>query len=123
MKHTFMNNHVHSPAFIKSGKSIAADKTDGNDKEIQNGHTAPNRQISGFRPARIAEIGSLLVMIAGALYLISKAVTPQVITAVSVIIGFFVMRFIVRTILRVAFTLLSFLFLLFVLAVILFGVF
>ena len=41
---------------------------------------------------------------------ISKIVTPQVVTAVSVILGFLILRFIVRVILQVTFTILRWLF-------------
>ncbi|MDU3909852.1 MAG: hypothetical protein E7G86_09380 [Prevotella bivia] len=59
---------------------------------------------------RFLELAILLSIVIGAIWLISKIVTPQVVTVVSVIAGFLILRFIVRVILKVAFTLLSILF-------------
>ena len=61
----------------------------------------------------------LLSIVIGVVWLISKIVTPQVVTAVSAIAGFLILRFIVRVILQVTFTLLSFLFWLAILCAIL----
>ena len=71
--------------------------------------TSP-KQVQSFYCTRFIELGFLLSIVIGAIWLISKIVTPQVVTVVSVIAGFLILRFIVRVILKVAFTLLSILF-------------
>lgn len=105
-----MNTDVHNPAFIRAGQS--------NDtrKEPQGSPMTPARHI---RWSRIIELTLLIAIIVGAVYLLSKLVTPQVVTAVSVIAGFLILRFIVRFILQVTFTLLRYLFWIAVLAAIL----
>lgn len=106
-----MNQDVHTPAFIKAD---ASNKTDRNRQQP----TSP-KQVRLFGWTRFIEPVLLLSLVIGAVYLISKMVTPQVVTAVSVIAGFLILRFIVRVILKVTFTLLSFLFWLAILCAIL----
>ena len=96
-----MNTDVHNPAFIRAGQS-----NDTRKEEPQGSPMTPARHIRWSR-------------IVGAVYLLSKLVTPQVVTAVSVIAGFLILRFIVRFILQVTFTLLRYLFWIAVLAAIL----
>ena len=102
---------VHTPAFIKAD---ASNKTDKNRQPP----TSP-KQVRRFGWTRFIELAVLLFIVIGAVYLISKIVTPQVVTAVSVIAGFLILRFIVRVILKVTFTLLSILFWLAILCAIL----
>ena len=97
-----LNEIVHTPAFIKAD---ASNKTDKNKQQP----TSP-KQVRRFGWTRFIELGFLLSIVIGAIWLISKIVTPQVVTVVSVIAGFLILRFIVRVILRVTFMLLSFLF-------------
>ena len=106
-----MNTDVHNPAFIRAGQS-----NDTRKEEPQGSPTTPVRHI---RWSRIIELTLLIAIIVGAVYLLSKLVTPQVVTAVTVIAGFLILRFIVRVILKVTFTLLSFLFWLAILCAIL----
>ena len=106
-----LNEIVHTPAFIKAD---ASNKTDN----IKQQSTSP-KQVHRFGWTRFIELAILLSIIIGAIWLISKIVTPQVVTAVSVIAGFLILRFIVRVILKITFTLLSFLFWLAVLCAIL----
>ena len=106
-----LNEIVHTPAFIKAD---ASNKTD-NDKQQP---TSP-KQVRRFAWTRFIELTTLLSIIIGTIWLISKIVTPQVVTAISVIAGFLILRFIVRVILKVAFTLLSILFWLAILCAIL----
>ena len=106
-----LNEIVHTPAFIKAD---ASNKTD-NDKQQP---TSP-KQVRRFGWTRFIELGFLLSIVIGVIWLISKIVTPQVVTAISVIAGFLILRFIVRVILKVAFTLLSILFWLAILCAIL----
>ena len=102
---------VHTPAFIKAD---ASNKTDKN-RQLP---TSP-KQVRRFGWTRFIELAILLSIVIGAVYLISKIVTPQVVTAVSVILSFLILRFIVRVILQVTFTILRWLFWLAVIVVIL----
>jgi len=97
-----MNQDVHTPAFIKAD---ASNKTDN----IKQQPNSP-KQVRRFAWTRFIELAVLLSIVIGAVYLISKIVTPQVVTAVSVILSFLILRFIVRVILQVTFTILRWLF-------------
>lgn len=111
MNINIMNQDVHTPAFIKADASNKTDKS----KQQQ---TSP-KQVHRFGWTRFIELVILLSIVIGAIWLISKMVTPQVVTAVSVIAGFLILRFIVRVILKVTITLLSILFWLAILCTIL----
>ena len=102
MNTIIMNQDVHTPAFIKAD---ASNKTDN----IKQQSTSP-KQVRRFSWTRFIELTVLLSIVIGAVYLISKIVTPQVVTAVSVILSFLILRFIVRVILQVTFTILRWLF-------------
>ena len=106
-----LNEIVHTPAFIKVDVS---NKTDKNKQQP----TSP-KQVRRFAWTRFIELTILLSVVIGAIWLISKMVTPQVVTAVSVIADFLILRFIIRVILKVTFTLLSILFWLAILCAIL----
>ena len=93
---------VHTPAFIKADASNKTDKI----KQQPN----PPKQVHRFSWTRFVELAILLSIVIGVVWLISKIVTPQVVTAVSVIAGFLILRFIVRVILQVTFTLLRYIF-------------
>ena len=97
-----LNEIVHTPTFIKAD---ASNKT----HNIKQQPTSL-KQVCRFGWTRFIELTILLSIVIGAIWLISKIVTPQVVTAVSVIAGFLILRFIVRVILKVTFTLLSILF-------------
>ena len=97
-----MNQDIHQPAFIKADASY---KT----KKNRQPPSSP-KQVRRFGWTRFIELAVLLSIVIGAVYLISKIVTPQVVTAVSVILGFLILRFIVRVILQVTFTILRWLF-------------
>ena len=102
MKTIIMNQDIHQPAFIKAD---ASNKTDN----IKQQPTSP-KQVRRFGWTRFIELAVLLSIVIGAVYLISKIVTPQVVTAVSIILGFLILRFIVKVILQVTFTILRWLF-------------
>ena len=102
MNKIIMNQDVHTPAFITAD---ASNKTEN----IKQQPTSP-KQVRRFAWTRFIELAVLLSIVIGAVYLISKIVTPQVVTAVSVILGFLILRFIVRVILQVTFTILRWLF-------------
>ena len=106
-----LNEIVHTPAFIKADVS---NKTERNRQQP----TSP-KQVRHFGWTRFIELTILLSIVIGAIWLTSKIVTPQVVTVVSVIAGFLILRFIVRVILKVTFTLLSILFWLAILCAIL----
>ena len=106
-----MNQDVHTPAFIKAD---ASNKTDN----IKLQPISP-KQVCRFGWTRFIELTILLSIVIGAIWLISKIVTPQVVTVVSVIAGFLILRFIFRVIIKVTFTLLSILFWLAILCAIL----
>jgi len=105
------HENVHTPTFIKAD---ASNKTDNNKQQLNS-----PKQVRRFGWTRFIELAILLSVVIGAIWLISKIVTPQVVTAVSVIAGFLILRFIVRVILKVTFTLLSILFWLAILCAIL----
>ena len=111
MNTIIMNQDVHTPAFIKAD---ASNKTD-NIKQL----SISPKQVRRFSWTRFIELTTLLSVVIGVIWLISKVVTPQVVTAVSVIAGFLMLRFIVRVILKVTITLLSILFWLAILCAIL----
>ena len=111
MNTIIMNQDVHTPAFIKAD---ASNKTDN----IKQQPTSP-KQVRHFGWTRFIELTILLSVVIGVIWLISKIVTPQVVTVVSVIAGFLILRFIVRVILKVTFALLSILFWLAILCAIL----
>ena len=106
-----LNEIVHTPAFIKAD---ASNKTDN----VKHQPTSP-KQVRRFSWTRFIELTILLPVVIGAIWLISKMVTPQVVTVVSVIAGFLILRFIVRIVLKITFTLLSILFWLAILCAIL----
>jgi len=87
-----MNHDPHSPVFIR-GKASPDKQTKG--------------QVSHWR--RIIELALLLTLVVAAVYLISRVVTPQVVTIVAIIAGFLLLRFVVRTILQITFTILGYL--------------
>ena len=115
MNTIIMNQDVHTPAFIKADVS---NKTERNRQQP----TSP-KQVRHFGWTRFIELTILLSVVIGAIWLISKMVTPQVVTSVSVIADFLILRFIVRVTLKVTFTLLSILFWLAILCAILLCVF
>ena len=96
-----LNEIVHTPAFIKAD---ASNKTDN----IKQQSISP-KQVRRFSWTRFIELAILLSIVIGVIWLISKIVTPQVVTTVSVILGFLILRFIVRMILQVTFTILRYL--------------
>ena len=92
-----MNHDPHSPIFIR-GKASP-------DKQTKAPAT-PTRSIDW---RRLIELALLLALVVAAVYLISRVVTPQVVTIVAIIAGFLLLRFVVRTILQITFTILGFL--------------
>ena len=93
-----MNHDPHSPVFIR-GKATP-------DKQVKE-QAPPTRSIDW---RRIIELALLLALVVAALYLVSRVVTPQVVQIMSVVVGFLLLCFVVRTVLQVTFTILGFLF-------------
>ena len=93
-----MNHDPHSPVFIR-GKATP-------DKQAK-APAPPSRSIDW---RRLIELTLLLTLVVAAVYLISRLVTPQLVTIIGVIAGFLLLRFVVRTVLQVTFTILDFLF-------------
>ena len=93
-----MNHDPHSPVFIR-GKASP-------DKQAK-APAPPSRSIDW---RRLIELTLLLTLVVAAVYLISRLVTPQLVTIIGVIAGFLLLRFVVRTVLQVTFTILGFLF-------------
>ena len=93
-----MNHDPHSPVFIR-GKVTP-------DKQVK-APAPPSRSIDW---RRIIELALLLALVVAAVYLVSRLVTPQLVTIIGVIAGFLLLRFVVRTVLQVTFTILGFLF-------------
>lgn len=102
-----MNHDVHSPIFIRAKAT--------NDKP----KAEPTKNSRSIDWRRIIELVLLLSVVAGAIYFISKLVTPQVVTVIGIFVGFLVLRFIVRTLLQIIFTLLDYFFWIVVLVAIL----
>ncbi|MDY5859046.1 MAG: hypothetical protein SPK09_07490 [Porphyromonas sp.] len=111
MNTQIMNNDVHSPIFIKS--RATADKPS----------TEQAKPVRSIDWRRIIELTLLLSLLVGAVYWISKLVTPQVVTVIGIFVGFLVLRFVVKTILQITFTILGYLFWLAILAAILICIF
>ena len=93
-----MNHDPHSPVFIR-GKVTP---------EKQTKEQAPPTRSIDWR--RIIELALILALVVAAVYLVSRFVTPQLVTIVGIIAGFLLLRFVVRTVLQVTFTILGFLF-------------
>ena len=93
-----MNHDPHSPVFIRSKATP--------DKQVKE-QAPPTRSIDW---RRLIELALLLALVVAAVYLVSRLVTPQLVTIIGVIAGFLLLRFVVRTVLQVTFTILGFLF-------------
>lgn len=91
-----MNNDVHSPIFIRAKST--------NDKP----QTAKPARSIDWR--RIIELTLLLSLVVVAVYFIVKLVTPELVRVVSILAGLLLLRFIVRTLLQITFTILGILF-------------
>ena len=111
MNRSLMNKDLHSPAFIRA--SVPADKE--GPLQVASKTTLSN----DIKWSRIFRLTLLMGILSGGVYLLSKLVTAQVVTALLILIGFVVLRFIVRTVLQITFTLLRYLFWIVVLVLIL----
>lgn len=96
-----MNNGVHDPAFL--GENCSSFR-----QESSAASPPSMKQVRRFSWTRF--IGLAPVATIGVVSLVEKLVTQQVVTAVSVIASFLLLRFVVQVILRIIFTLLRYLF-------------
>ena len=115
MKTIIMNQDIHQPAFIKADASYKTEKN-------RQPPSSP-KQVRRFGWTRFIELDILLSVVIGIIWLISKIVTSQVVTVVSVIAGFLILCFIAKMILQVTFTILRWLFWIAIIAAILLSVF
>ena len=75
MNTIIMNQDVHTPAFIKADASNKSDNIKLQPTSL--------KQVRRFGWTRFIELAILLSVVIGAIWLISKIVTPQVVTVVS----------------------------------------
>ena len=103
MNHQIMPTDLHSPAFNR------VDKTASQQDNAPSSVPAP-KQVHRFSWTRFISLVTLLALLIGFISLLSKLVTPQVVTAISIVGSFLLLRFIVKAILQITFTLLRYLF-------------
>lgn len=95
----------HRPTFIRWGSTTPSEE------QVQ-----PKQGISW---AKLIELCLMLAVVVGGGYLLARLVTPEVVTVAGILVGFLLLRFVLRTILKIAFTMLSVLFWLAILGAIL----
>lgn len=103
MNHQIMPTDLHSPAFNR------VDKTASQQDNAPSSVPAP-KQVHRFSWTRFIGLVTLLALLIGFVSLLSKLVTPQVVTAISILGSFLLLRFVVKVILQITFTLLRYLF-------------
>ena len=103
MNHQIMPTDLHSPAFNR------VDKTASQQDNAPSSVPAPKR-VHRFSWTRFIGLVTLLALLIGFVSLLSKLVTPQVVTAISILGSFLLLRFVVKVILEITFTLLRYLF-------------
>ena len=103
MNYQIMPTDFHSPAFNR------VDKTASQQDNAPSCVPAPKR-VHRFSWTRFIGLVTLLALLIGFVSLLSKLVTPQVVTAISILGSFLLLRFVVKVILQITFTLLRYLF-------------
>ena len=103
MNHQIMPTDLHSPSFNR------VDKTASQQDNAPSSVPAP-KQVHRFSWTRFIGLVTLLALLIGFASLLSKLVTPQVVTAISILGSFLLLRFVVKVILQITFTLLRYLF-------------
>jgi len=103
MNHQIMPTDLHSPSFNR------VDKTASQQDNPPSSVPAP-KQVHRFSWTRFIGLVTLLALLIGFVSLLSKLVTPQVVTAISILGSFLLLRFVVKIILEITFTLLRYLF-------------
>ena len=103
MNHQIVPTDLHSPAFNR------VDKTASQQDNAPSCVPAP-KQVHRFSWTRFIGLVTLLALLLGFVALLSKLITPQVVTAISILGSFLLLRFVVKVILEITFTLLRYLF-------------
>ena len=102
MNHQIMPTDLHSPAF---NRVDTASQQDNAPSSVP----AP-KQVHRFSWTRFIGLVTLLALLIGFVSLLSKLITPQVVTAISILGSFLLLRFVVKVILQITFTLLRYVF-------------
>ena len=103
MNHQIMPTDLHSPSFNRVDKTASLQDT------APSSVPAP-KQVYRFSWTRFIGFVTLLALLIGFVSLLSKLITPQVVTAISILGSFLLLRFVVKVILQITFTLLRYLF-------------
>ena len=98
-----MPTDLHSPAFKR------VDKIASQQDNAPSSVPAP-KQVHRFSWTRFMGLVTLLALLIGFVSLLSNLVTPQVVTAISILGSFLLLRFVVKVILQITFTFLRYLF-------------
>lgn len=104
MNHQIMPTDLHSPSFNR------VDKTASQQDNAPSSVVPAPKQVHCFSWTRFIGLVSLLALLIGFVSLLSKLITPQVVTAISILGSFLLLRFVVKVILQITFTLLRYLF-------------
>ena len=94
---------------IQSPEFIQVDKTSSQQDNAPSSVPAP-KQIHRFSWTRFIGLVVSLALLIDFVYILSKLVTPQVVTVISILGSFLLLRFVVKVILQITFTLLRYLF-------------
>ena len=94
MNHQIMPTDLHSPSFNR------VDKTASQQDNAPSSVPAP-KQVHRFSWTRFIGLVTLLALLIGFVSLLSKLVTPQVVTAISILGSFLLLRFVVKVILQI----------------------
>ena len=94
---------------IQSPEFIQVNKTSSQQDKAPSSVPAP-KQVHRFSWTRFIGLVTLLALLIGFVSLLSKLITPQVVTAISILGSFLLLRFVVKVILQITFTLLRYLF-------------
>ena len=94
---------------IQPPEFIQVDKTSSQQDNAPSSMPAL-KQVHRFSWTRFIGLVISLALLIGFVYLLSKLVTPQVVTAISILGSFLLLYFVVKVILHVTFTLLRYLF-------------
>jgi hypothetical protein len=103
MNHQIMPTDLHSPSFNR------VDKIASQQDNAPSSVPAP-KQVHRFSWTHFIGLVTLLALLIGFVSLLSNLVTPQVVTAISILGSFLLLRFVVKVILQITFTLLRYLF-------------
>ena len=100
------SNYAHRPSLSILNR---VDKTASQQDNAPSSVPAP-KQVHRFSWTRFIGLVTLLALLIGFVSLLSKLITPQVVTAISILGSFLLLRFVVKVILQITFTLLRYLF-------------